>query len=138
MTRRPVPPVDARRSRDAEPETGCSGRRLVPPPAIVRSRTVSVLLVGLALTLLVSGCGGASPETRARQTQTALQGTSTPTPLRAARTAIVQGPFTGIDRESRVILTAEALLPVTSGTLRGIRTPVPRNVATHMAENQTD
>ena len=29
----------------------------------MRSRPVAVLLVGLALTLLVSGCGGASPET---------------------------------------------------------------------------
>jgi hypothetical protein len=97
-----------------------------------------VLLVGLALTLLVSGCGGASPETRARQTQTALQGTATPTPLRAARTAIVQGAFTRIDQESAVIRTAEASLPITSGAFRGIRTPVPRNVATHIAENQTD
>jgi hypothetical protein len=97
-----------------------------------------VLLLGLALTLLVSGCGGASPETRARHTKTALQGTSTPTPLRAARTAIAQGAFTGIEQESAVILTAEALLPVTSGAFRSIRTPVPRNVATHIAENQTD
>jgi hypothetical protein len=97
-----------------------------------------VLLVGLALTLLVSGCGGASPETRARQTQTALHGTSTPTPLRATRTATAQGAFTGIDQESAVILTAEASLPVTSGVFRSIRTPEPRNVATHIAENQMD
>jgi hypothetical protein len=102
---------------------------------MVRSRTVSMLLVGLALTLLVSGCGGASPETRARQTKTALQGTSTPNPLQAARTSIDQGTFTGIDRESAVILTAEASLPVTSGAFRGIRTPVPRNAATQMVEN---
>ncbi len=138
MMRRTVPPVDARRSRDPEPESGCSGRRVLPPPAIIRSRTVSVLLVGLALTPLVSGCGGASPETRARQTRTALHGTSTPTPLRATRTAIAQGAFTGIDQESAVILTAEASLPVTSGAFRGIRTPVPRNVATHIAENHKD
>jgi hypothetical protein len=138
VTRRPVPHVDARRSRDPEPASGCAGRRLLPPPAIVRSRTVCMLLVGLALTPIVSGCGGASPETRARQTQTALHGTSTPTPLRAARTAIAQGIFTRIDQESAVILTAEASLPVTSGTFRGIRTPVPRNVATHVAENQMD
>ena len=97
-----------------------------------------MLLLGLALTPIVSGCGGASPETRARQTKTALHGTSTPTPLRAARTAIAQGAFTGIDQESAVILTAEASLPVTSGTFRGIWTPVPRNVATHIAENQKD
>jgi hypothetical protein len=96
------------------------------------------LLLGLALTLLVSGCGGASPETRARQTKTALQGTSTPPPLPAARTAIAQGTFTGIDQESAVILTAEASLPMPSGAFRGIRTPVPRNVATHLVENQTD
>jgi hypothetical protein len=97
-----------------------------------------VLILGLALTPLVSGCGGASPETRARQTQTALHGTSTPTPLRAARTALAQGAFIEIDQESAVILTGEASLPVISGTVRGIRTPVPRNVATHIAENQTD
>ena len=138
MKRRTVPPVDARRSLDPEPESGCSSRRVLPPPAIVRARTVSVLFVGLALTPLVSGCGGASPETRARQTRTALHSTSTPTPLQAARTATAQGAFTGIDQENPVILTAEASLPVTSGTVRGIRTPVPRNVATHMAENQTD
>jgi hypothetical protein len=97
-----------------------------------------MLLVGLALTPIVNGCGGASPESRARQTQTALQGTSTPTPLRAARTAIARGAVTGIDQESAVILTAEASLPVTSGPFRSIRTPEPRNVATHIAENQTD
>jgi hypothetical protein len=138
VMRRTVPPVDARRSLDPEPESGCSGRRVLPPPAIIRSRTISVLLVGLALTSLVSACAGASPETRARQTQTTLHSTSTPTPLRATRTAIVQGAFTRIDQESAVIRTAEASLPVTSGTFRGIRTPVPRNIATHLAENQTD
>ncbi len=42
---------------------------------VMRSRPVAVLLVGLALTLLVSGCGGASPETRARQTKTARHAT---------------------------------------------------------------
>jgi hypothetical protein len=97
-----------------------------------------VLLVGLALTSLVSACGGASPETRSRQTRTTLHSTSTPTPLRATRTAIVQGAFTGINQESAVIRTAEALLPITSGAFRGIRTPVPRNVATHIAENPMD
>jgi hypothetical protein len=138
VTRRTVPPVDARRSLDPEPESGCSGRRVLPPPAIVRSRTVSVLLLGLALTPILSGCGGASPETRARQTSTALHSTATPTPLRAARTATAQGAFIGIDQENAMILTAEASLPVTSGTFRRIRTPVPRNIATHLAENQTD
>jgi hypothetical protein len=96
------------------------------------------LFVGLALTPLVSGCGGASPETRARQTRTALHSTSTPTPLQAARTATAQGAFTGIDQENAVILTAEASLPTTSGTFRSIQTPVPRNVATHIAENHKD
>jgi hypothetical protein len=114
---------------------------LVVAPSLPRpssAPTAFTLLVGLALTPLVSGCGAASPETRARQTRTALQGTSTPTPLRAARTALAQGAFTGIDQESAVILTAEASLPVTSGAFRSIRTPVPRNVATHIAENQMD
>ena len=96
----------------------------------MRSPTVSALLTGLALTLLASGCGGTSPEARARQTMTALQGTRAPTSLEAARTAIAQGTFTGIDRQSRVILTAEASL--------WIQTPVPQNVATHMAGNATD
>jgi hypothetical protein len=138
VRRRTFALVDARCSRDPEPRSRCSERRVLPPPAIVRSRTVSMLLLSLALTLLVSGCGGASPETRARQTKTALQGTSTPTPLQAARIAIDQGTFTGIDPDSAMILTAEASLPVTSGAFRSIRTPVPRTVATHTAENQTD
>ena len=89
-----------------------------------------VPLVGLALTLLVSSCGGASPETRARQTLTALDGTWTPTPLQAARTAVTQGTVREIDQESAVALTAEAVLP--------IRAPVPRNVATHLAGSQAD
>ena len=46
----------------------------------MRSRAVSVLLVSLALILLISGCNGASPETRASQTRTAQRGTWTPTP----------------------------------------------------------
>jgi hypothetical protein len=79
---------------------------------VMGAHPVAVLLVGLVLTLLVSGCGGASPETRARQTRTALHATATPTPLRAARTAIVQGPATGNDQDSAVILTAEARLPI--------------------------
>ncbi len=93
----------------------------------MRSRTVYVLLAGLAITSLVSGCGsGSSPEARARQTATVLDGTRTPTPLEAARTSIAQGTFTGIDRESRVTLTAEAFLL--------IATPQPGNIATHVAE----
>jgi hypothetical protein len=73
--------------------------------AVVRSRLVSVLLVSLALILLISGCNGASPETRARQTWTARQGTWTPTP-RAQRSVV------RIDRKQAEILTAEAFLPI--------------------------
>jgi hypothetical protein len=72
--------------------------------AVMRSRPVAGLLVSLVLTLLVSGCGGASPETRARQTKTALHGTSTPIPRRAVPA--------GIDEERATILTAEAFLPI--------------------------
>ena len=75
-------------------------------------RNRQAIALGLVLTLLVSGCGGASPETRATETLTALHGTSTPTPLQAARTAIARGTFTGIDQNSAAILTAEAVLPV--------------------------
>ena len=100
--------------------------RLIPP-VVVRSRPLYVLLAGLALIPLVSGCGeGLSPETRATETLTALHGTETPTSLEVARTSIAQGTFTGIDRESRVTLTAEAFLP--------IATPRPMTVATHVAE----
>jgi hypothetical protein len=73
----------------------------------MRSRPVAGLLVSLMLALLISGCGGASPETRARQTRTALRGTSTPIPPRTAPA--------GIDEESVVILTAEAFLPIATG-----------------------
>ena len=105
----------------------------------MRSRTVYVLLAGLALTPLVSGCGGgSSPEARARQTATVLDGTRTPTPLESARTSVAQGTFTGIDPESAASLTAEGFLPITSGVLRSMRTPEPRNVATHIAENVPD
>ena len=138
MTRCPGPPLDARRSRDRAPASGGAGRRLRPPPAIVRSRIVSVLLLGLALTPLVSSCGGASPETRARQTKTALYGTVTPTPLQATRTAIYPGSFPGIDQDKAEMLTAEASLPVTSATVRGTERPAPRNVATHLAESLKD
>ena len=78
----------------------------------MRSRRVSVLLVGLALTLLVSGCGGASPETRARQTKTARHATSTPTLLRAARTPMAREPVFAMDQERAAIRTAEAFLPI--------------------------
>ncbi len=95
----------------------------------MRSRPVYALLAGFALLTLVSGCGdGTSPETRATETLTALHGTETPTSLEVARTSIARGTFTGIDRESRVTLTAEAFLP--------IATPAPGNVATHMAGNE--
>ena len=68
---------------------------------------------------------------------TALQPTRTLTPLEEDRTAIARGTFTGIDRESRVILTAEAFLPIRTPPRR-LRTPVPRNVATHIAGIATD
>ena len=96
----------------------------------MRSRTVYPLLVGLALIPLLSGCGGASPEARARQTMTAIEGTRTPTPLEEDLTAVVEGTFTGIDRETRVMLTAEA-------TLR-VRTPVPSNASRLMVGNETN
>ena len=79
------------------------------------SRPVAVLLVGLALTLLVSGCGGASPETRARQTKTALHGTSTPTSLKASRAPIARETVFAIDQERAAIRTAEASLPIATG-----------------------
>ena len=77
-----------------------------------RSRPATVLLVGLALTLLVSGCGGASPETRARQTKTARHATSTPTLLRAARTPMAREPVFAMDQERAALRTAEARLPI--------------------------
>ena len=95
----------------------------------MRSYPVYALLAGLALTTLVSACGeGASPETRATETLTALHGTRPPGPREIAETAIALGTFTGIDREISVSLTAEAFLP--------IATPAPGNVATHVAENE--
>ena len=131
--------LDARRSWDPEQEPWCDDRRSRPPAVVMRPPPVYVVLAGLAFTLLLSGCGGASPEARARQTMTALEGTRTPTPLEEDRTAIARGTFTGIDRESRVILTAEASLRIrTPVPSPRIRTPVPRNVATHMAGNVTD
>lgn len=69
-------------------------------------RAVSMLLVGLALLLLISGCNGASPETRARQTRTAQRGPWTPTP-RARGIVVVR-----IDQKQAEILTAEAYLPI--------------------------
>jgi hypothetical protein len=94
----------------------------------VRQRTVCLLLASLALTLAASGCGGASPETRATDTRIALYGTSTPTPLEAARRAVLEGTVTTLDAEIAASLTAEATL--------SIATPQPMNVATHMAQNQ--
>lgn len=90
-------------------------------------RSLCVLLASLALTLVASGCGGASPETRFTETQIALYGTRTPTPLEAARTAIAEGTVTKLDPEIAATLTAEATLT--------IATPEPGNVATHMAGN---
>ncbi len=96
----------------------------------MRPRSIFGLLVGLALTPLISGCGeGASPETRATETVAALYGTLPPTQLEAARTSIALGTVTGIDEESAVALTAEATLL--------IATPEPGNIATHLARNET-
>jgi hypothetical protein len=96
------------------------------PEALVRSRTVCVLLTSLVVTLVASGCGGASPETRATDTRIALYGTPTPRPLEAARTAIAMGTVTMLDPEVVATLRAEATLI--------IATPEPGNVATHMAQ----
>jgi len=81
---------------------------------VVRSCPVFVLFVSFVLILLISGCGGASPETRARQTMTARLATQTPTPLQATwtTTALAQRTVVRIDHEQAVILTAEAFLPV--------------------------
>jgi hypothetical protein len=98
------------------------------PQVIVRPRTVCFLLASLAVTLVASGCGGASPETRAEETRIALYGTSTPPPVEAARTAIAMGTVTRLDPEVVATLWAEATLT--------IGTPEPGNVATHMAQNQ--
>lgn len=94
----------------------------------MRSRPVYVLLAGLALTSIVSGCGGASPETRATETLTALHGTLTPVPLEVARTSIASGTFTGIDEDVAVTLTSEAFLR--------IATPVPLNAERIMVGNE--
>ena len=99
-----------------------------PPQAVVRPRTVCLLFVSLAVTLVASGCGGASPDTRASDTRTALYGTWTPPPLEVARTAVAAGTATTLEPEITMALTAEATL--------NIATPEPMNVATHMAQNQ--
>jgi len=93
----------------------------------VLSRSVWILLAGLALILVASGCGGASPETRFTETQVALNGTRTPTPLEMARTAIAAGTATTLDPKIAASLTAEATLIIV--------TPEPMNVATHMAQH---
>ncbi len=94
----------------------------------MRQRTVCLLLASLAVTLVASGCGGASPETRATDTRIALYGTWTPTPLEAARTVVAMGTVTKLEPEIVATLRAEATL--------SIATPEPGNVATHMAQNQ--
>ena len=94
------------------------------------SRSVWVLIASLALTLVVSGCGGESPETRFTQTQVALYGTRTPTPLEAARTVIAMGTVTRFEPEIAASLTAEASLSIAP-----IATPQLGNVATHMAQH---
>ena len=108
-------------------QAGPHGSALLSPQALVLSRSVWVLLAGLALTLVVSGCGGASPETRFTETQVALYGTRTPTPLEAARTAIAAGTAIRLEPQIAASLTAEASLT--------IATPEPMNVATHMAQH---
>jgi hypothetical protein len=108
-------------------QAGPHGSALLSPQSLVLSRSVWVLLAGLALTLVVSGCGGASPETRFTETRVALYGTRTPTPLEAARTAIAAGTVTRLDPEVAATLRAEATL--------SIATSEPGNVATHMAGN---
>ena len=107
-------------------QAGPHGLALLPQQAIVLSRSVWVLLASLALILVASGCGGASPETRFTQTQVALNGTRTPTPLETARMVIAAGTATTLDPEIAASLTAEASLT--------IATPEPGNVATHMAQ----
>ena len=115
-------------SLDLFVRAGRHGPLCSPPQAIVRPRTVCLLLASLALTLVASGCGGASPETRASETRTALYGTWTPTPLEAARAAVAEGTVTRLDPTIAAVLTAEATL--------NIATPEPMNVATHLAQNQ--
>jgi hypothetical protein len=107
-------------------QAGPHGLALLPQQAIVLTRSVWVLLASLALTLVASGCGGASPETRFTQTQVALNGTRTPTPLETARMVIAAGTATTLDPEIAASLTAEASLT--------IATPEPGNIATHMAQ----
>ncbi len=102
------------------------GPTFSPPQAIVRPRTVCALFASLAITLVASGCGGASPETRAEETRIALYGTLTPTSLDAARTAVAMGTVTRLDPEIAATLRAEATLIIS--------TPEPMNVATHMAQ----
>ena len=94
----------------------------------MRPRTDCLLLASRVVTLVASGCGGASPETRASDTRIALYGTWTPTPLEAARTAVAAGTVTNLDPTIVAVLKAEATLI--------IATPGPMNVATHMAQNQ--
>jgi hypothetical protein len=92
----------------------------------VRPRTVCLLLASLAATLVASGCGGASPDTRASDTRTALYGTRTPTPLEAARAAIAAGTVTNLEPKIAATLRAEATLI--------IATPEPENIATHVVQ----
>ena len=94
----------------------------------MRPRSVYILLASLALTLVASACGGASPETRVEQTRIALYGTRTPTPLEMARSAVAAGTVTAMDPDIAASLTAEASL--------SIATPEPGNVATHMAQHE--
>jgi multidrug efflux pump subunit AcrA (membrane-fusion protein) len=108
-------------------QAGSHGPDLFAPQAIVLTRTTWVILAGLALALVVSGCGGTSPDSRAAETRIALYGTRTPTPLEAVRTVIAMGTVPALDPEIAAALTAEASLSVA--------TPEPGNVATHMAQH---
>ena len=114
-------------SLDLIVQAGLHGPARSPTQAMVRQRTICLLLASLAVTLVASGCGGASPETRATDTRIALYGTWTPTPLEAARTAVAMGTVTRLEPEIVATLRAEATL--------SIATPEPGNVATHMAQN---
>ena len=78
-----------------------------PQHAIVRLRTVCVLLPGLAVTLAASGCGGAH-QRREPRTRGSPLWHPTPPPLEAASTAIAMGTVTRLDPEIAASLTAEA------------------------------
>ena len=107
--------------------TGSYGLSFSSLRVVVHPRSLCVLLASLALTLVASGCGGASPETRFTETQTALYGTRTPTPLEAARAAIAEGTVTKLGPEIAASLTAEATLSIATPTSPDEATPGVEN-----------